>query len=519
MNQTAKEQLQLFLDCLANSEDVKKYSMWNLIAHFVGAFITWAYCNMPGLEAYAAFGVLSLLVCEAVVLYGCYQGADKPTIVAIMGIHLSGVIVQSVFQAESAGIRTAEWGMIIFGSIATLLCMLVLHKVRVGKGKPEVLCIGSIVATVGFLGLACLFGRGAGTGNWQQIFGMSVQITEFVKLFAILSLGLLYLTEWNEWLKFALATVFVGACAAALAYINEMGFLMVICAVYFVIVCMYSGNWIRVTAVIAAIAVLAFLYHEYSYVDKLAYQWECYNGCLHEVKVGNKTIETKYIKDASVCDNCQTGKLRYRPSFVCERCYFRKFTPITEDQLVEKVINGEKKLVYPCDICYYDSKLQDDTFGKLRIKLFQRFSVFFNYNQIKYEDSARQVRQGQEEAILSGWFGNRVKSPNIINMKNDSVVVGICGYMGFIAVMVVLLLYYMFFLSIRKARSPVKAALILSMSVQALLTTAGNFNLFALTGVGIPLISSGGTGYLISLITVFLILTRDNRFPNGGETC
>ena len=41
--------------------------------------------------------------------------------------------------------------------------------------------------------------------------------------------------------------------------------------------------------------------------------------------------------------------------------------------------------------------------------------------------------------------------------------------------------------------------------------TIGNFNFFALTGIGVPIISSGGSIFAVSLAFVFIIYTRDSR--------
>ena len=124
-----------------------------------------------------------------------------------------------------------------------------------------------------------------------------------------------------------------------------------------------------------------------------------------------------------------------------------------------------------------------------------------------------QMRKGERSAILGGWFGNTDYRIAVPNMDNDSVMVGILNYMGFIIVILVAGLYFLLFLGLRNARSPVKAAAILALCVQMLLAFLGNFNQFALTGIGVPMISAGGTSYMISLVLMAVVLTRDARKP------
>ena len=89
-------------------------------------------------------------------------------------------------------------------------------------------------------------------------------------------------------------------------------------------------------------------------------------------------------------------------------------------------------------------------------------------------------------------------------MKNDSVIAGALKYMGFSCVAVILLLFYMLFLGIRNARSPVKAMAILAICFQAMFAIMGNLNMFALTGIGVPMISSGGSTYLVSFLLCYI---------------
>lgn len=489
--------------------------------------------------------LMFFLVAAALSWYAEGQGTNLLTVSAVSFLIATGALVQSVLKATSSSTGTTDsWSenLIIIAIVAIVFCsafILLRNTVLRMLGGYVVWITGAIA--LGCLGF-CLLTEGVnGAKNWASVGGMSLQLTEIVKFFGVLFLGGVLLTEYSDKAKFWIMTIFTGITAVILmVFINEMGTMMVIGLVYIALVFGYIKSWPCKLILVIALALMVGLFaYFYSNVNTVSCHWVCHQGCTDEITVEKKDEKGEVLKDkegnpiketvsiphivtgksGKYCDKClKLGKYTHvkelDPTFVCSFCSFTKFDRTQEEYnaLYERTYNevtgwSQGKLCEKCSDNLFIGILK----GKAT-KIYQRFAVWLDYDKAENMDFAQQIRDGIKATKLGGVFGTTESfGLSIINPYNDSVVVAVAYRMGMLWVMLILLAYYILFLGIRISRSPIKTGAILALCIQTLVVYAGNFNFFALTGIGVPLISSGGSIFAVSLAFVFIIYTRDSR--------
>ena len=495
---------------LWKSEKFRKRSFLNIIIHIALAFLAKFFGGGAGLDAYISFVIPAFVISQLIITYATAQCASGATIAAIVGLNMLGVLIQSIFGFANQSAVVRMWAVYIMGAVMAVGFAVITRKVRTS------LFMSTVIALV--LALGCLFScfflpSVNGAKNWLSLGFFSIQVTEFAKLFGIMFLGYVYMLKCSDWIKWLISTAFMAVAAFILAKVaNELGILLILAATYVCLTFMYAkNNALKLTfgGLILAVAAVAFML--VNHMNAVTYKWECPAGCVEEIKLSDGTTEsrTKILHDTLKCDTCGKQKLHYKETFICDDCKFRKFTPLPE---------GETRATYDCELCREDPVINAPIVGDMIVKFYHRFAVTLKYDIVKYEGSAYQISQGEKSAILGGWFGTREGEQIYIpNIRNDSVVAGAMHRMGFVSLLVMIMLYFVLFLEIRNAKSPKKAAAVLTMCFQALVAISGNLNLFALTGIGVPLISSGGSVNAVSLMLVYIILTSDNG-ERGGRS-
>lgn len=504
-----------------------------VIVLVISAVLVWFYNGEEAIDSFLGVSVALILINFVLLLFAHMQGANAVTTWAIIGLNIMGCVTQSVFilgpmadqMKMQINMLIALFGFILFWLLwkKTLhakwlnkLANKCLNKRRKKKeasstNKKQISPTTVMAFICGFLalaslGLSLLLPETHGAKNWHTIGGVSIQVTEFSKLFVVLTLGLLFeskTTGKNDWIKGIVSTVFMGVCGLLFLGVGELGICLVLMCVFLSLSFMYlKTKWFKFSILFLVIFAVAILGYVYYIVDSVSNQWECPTGnCVETIEQSDGSVltRTKINHKELVCSGCNAAKYAKYPTFTCKYCSYKKFSPLPE---------GKTKDTYVCDICYHNTLLRGPL-GDQVIKLYNRFSVWLNYKIMKYEDAGYQIAQGEKSAVLGGWFGNRETKVYVPNKTNDSVLVGMFNQMGFSAVLVVFFLYYLLFLEIRNAVSPVKTAAILCLCFQALIAAAGNFNLFALTGIGVPFISTGGSVYAITMILTFFVLSNN----------
>ncbi len=490
-------------------ERIKDLGLYNVIATAL-CFILTALTAPLYIEGEIVYTYMFLIgygaVAAILAFYGEKQGANRILVITVSLLIAIGVLCQNAIVPINNEVRNLDqWvfkQFLIAGfAIGFIFCFMVARHILLKNAKGNSVWF-ILVAAVGALLFCCVLPEVNGARNWLNIGPLSLQITEFVKFFGIIFMGEMILSEYSDLTKFLWLTGFIGISAVLLIVrISEMGTLIVLALVYAVLIFNYlKSGAIKTVTVLGILAFVIIFACGYLSIDKVVCKWDCYNGC----KV-SETNET-YVVSGIECPQCRKNGVDTRnyyknATYRCSKCFYRKY-----DKTPEAYSN------YKCPMCEGHIIL-DSPVGYAASKLYQRFAVFLSYDKCSHESFADQINGGLKAAKLGGWLGEgKGTYTNIINPHNDSIVVAVGNRMGMIWVLIILLCYYSLFLSVRHSRSPVKVAAILALFIQTIITYLGNYNLFALTGIGIPFISSGGTIYAVSLAFAFVIFTRDGRY-------
>lgn len=462
------------------------------------------------------------------VIYAEKQGANRLMVAVISTLVAVGILVQYVIIPINQDIKNSTvdaWAVkqviIAFLSIGFIFVYMWARHLILKKAKKSALWI-IMLASLVLTAVCCVLPEINGARNWVYIMGFSLQITEFIKLFGVVFMGELILSEYSDWTKFVIMTVYIVVTALALfVRINEMGTMIILGLVYLALTFNYlRAKWLRPFVSLVCIVLVGVFACGYIYMDSIACQWDCINEC----KVIATDEKGNYIKDEKGdykytdeilkvsgirCPRCaergvETRSYYKTPTFSCPKCFYLKFDykDVTPDMA--------------CPVCS-DHLLLGSKYGSKFSKIYQRFALVFSYDKCKEMDFADQIRDGLDAAKRGGFTGASEDGLTyIINANNDSVVAAVANRMGLIWVLGILLCYYILFLSVKHLRSPVKVSVILAFCLQALVTYLCNYNLFALTGIGVPFISSGGSIYMVSLTFAHILFTRDERYIKGA---
>lgn len=158
-------------------------------------------------------------------------GADLRLALCTGVLQEIGAALQCILGAVSVRALTAQLAVSVCGALA--LCAAYERwsaRLLQAPWLPWAACGGTGAL---YLALLVLGTTVSGTRAWLRIGGLSVQLTEFVKLFALLFWALV-LTDGARSLRhrYLLALGFLAANAAALMLINELGTLLLLCLTF-----------------------------------------------------------------------------------------------------------------------------------------------------------------------------------------------------------------------------------------------------------------------------------------------
>lgn len=132
----------------------------------------------------------------------------------------------------------------------------------------------------------------------------------------------------------------------------------------------------------------------------------------------------------------------------------------------------------------------------------------------EYQNANYQVLQGRKALLNSNWLGSDTVT-YIPNKTNDSVFPALTESCGFIIAVVVCILFALliirgtriFFQCPDRYHQAVAAGLTIQIILQAFIIIGGSIGLLPLTGITLPLISSGGSSLVATFMYIAVILS------------
>lgn len=506
---------------LVNFDKIKHNKLWiktTLFTLIFGIIFAVIALSKGVISSFTIAVIPMILVNEIIIIYGMSQGAKRSIVIPICIINYMSALSQAMLGFAGAILYL----YLFFAFIAIFIfCLLTLKLNRV-----RVVCIAFIFMLGTFA--ACLFTKDInGVRGWVSIFGISIQITEVAKLFYLLCVGSLFSLPIAEKHRFiiggGITLVFVGI----LFIISELGTALVVLSAFAVTVFVTFKKifWKLIVILFLLLAIITGAVG-YNVVAKDMYKWQCpYCDTINQdaqiCKHCEKTVvqamtfrhkadkyDTKWIcPDCSQanndtqadCKNCRKDVMADGSVFSCNDC---KFTQWKGE--FDKKSNGNPEL---CDNC--NGKFRKGLFGigKTVKKVYDRFVVVYGYDKVQGTGEAYHMEMNKRAIKMGGLFGNSETIVAVPNFDTDSVFAALVNRLGIFFGMFIMLIFLILFFNTYDITSPFRMLAMCIFIFQALYTFLGTLNLFPMTGIGIPLLSRGGSNFTISYVIIYYILT------------
>lgn len=460
-----------------NSRNARRNFIFTLFITVL--FAIWSFFKGALLE-YAIAIIPIALVNLFIIVYGCSQKASDFCILGLCIINLSAAVAQAVIGFENS---------FLIYAVAVAATVVVAYLIRVMNDKLILLISG--LATLAIFAVCCVMPETNGARAWIKIGDNPVfQLTEVAKLGYVVFIGFLFSSRrYNNFVKFLLAAVVTGLSAIMLvARINEFGTLLVICsALYCTIMIVTEKKGWKILSTLAVLLVIGVLVISYFKAETYVGKWKC-PECGTE---NHKVVE---------CQKCDKDVRNLAHNFKCEICWYTTFGS------AEGKTDAEMTSYTYCDKCKEDDYLRT-TFGKIGKKVYDRSCAIYNYEYVKVIGDTYHVDRNLNSMKVGKLFGNKDAVVYIPNVDTDSIVAGLMNTMGMVFVLIILIAFYMVFIGAGKAKSPLRIMATFAVVFQALYTFGGTLNILPMTGIGMPLISRGGSNLLVNFILIYFMLS------------
>lgn len=462
-------------DYIHKSLHSDKVIYWSAGSLFVSVlFLFWA--GVKGVVANSLIPILlAFLINELMIVYGFSQKANPWCISGVCLLNLCAAMCQTVFSFMS------DWYIYAFGLVVIICLVVFMRKVSYGW-----IAFWSAFGMIVLLGMCLLpiVPRVAGVKAWLYLGGRPVlQLTEFAKLFFVFFLGSLYATKCSEKRKFVLSAMVTLFAFVILFYANEFGTLLVMgSSLVALILTTFKKKGYKTLSLLAVLALVVFAILGYNLAAKHMDKWTCPDCQM----LNQKTLQ---------CETCNKEPVFANFNFKCPTCHYTSWGR-------EEIESFTKN----CPICREDTFLQSMV-GKVCQKLYARGSATFDYEFQSESCNAFHVVQNLQAIKTGRFFGNMDALITVPNNENDSILAGMMNRLGLLFAIVTLLSFFFIFLGIKRASSSVRMAAIFAVVFQAFYTFAGTINFLPMTGIGLPLLSSGGSNMVVGYVLIYLMLS------------
>ena len=444
---------------------------------------------------YLLLMIPTFIVNALIILYGCSQSTGVLSSFSMFGlcaINISAALTRASFgDAANTGFKIYFF---MLAGIVAVVILAVLHRWLVKKPRHWQWIVPAILS-LGFFAVCILMPEVNGARGWFYIGNQPIfQLTEAGKFFFVFFVGTLFnMKTFTDGSKLLISAVVTGISVLILLYCSELGTIMVMGIAYLcAIMITFESKGLKAFICICFAALIGIVALGYSNIHSNMKCWSCPNA----------ECESVNGFDDKICIGCGVTKPAGGENFECAFC---KFETWKEIELV-KDDKGEVISRKTCPHCTNVFLLKGGL-GTTFKKLYNRFAVAYNYDEVKGSNESYQIEQGFWAMKLGGLFGDKDSIMPIPNDDTDSVVAAMANRYGIIFVIVVLIAFLLVFLSIFEALSSLRIMALLTFVMQAVITYLGTLNMIPLTGIGVPLLTRGGTNLVLSYCLIYLILS------------
>ena len=246
----------IFRTELLKNNIIKKGSLLILIIQLLFGVLA----SIKGdVDSYFTTFLVSFVACELVLLYGISQGANQRVIWSVITLLNIGICIQNILGQTSSE-KTAG---IMFVSLVITVCYAFFDKNYLVDKKFAMYFMSGlgIIASLFLI----IFGESInGTKAWLTLGGISLQMSDVIKLTFIYFIALLYSSDFDESTKFKMSSVYLIIISALMVLMNELGTILVVFSVYITFVIMYIQNkkykLIVLSCVLAGVFAISMMY-------------------------------------------------------------------------------------------------------------------------------------------------------------------------------------------------------------------------------------------------------------------
>lgn len=186
---------------------------------------------------YIAFFIPDLILCELGFLLCTLNNADKKAFWAVVCLQRLGVIIHCIIGTELTKLFIINALSLVFAAAVLMMT----EFIRCSCHKHFRRTVFSLAAADALMILAVfIFGSSiGGTRAWISVLGVSLQLTEFIKLIYLLFAAVIISSERQSKQSYLMLTVFSAVNLIALAALNEFGTAIIILIVYLCTVWIY----------------------------------------------------------------------------------------------------------------------------------------------------------------------------------------------------------------------------------------------------------------------------------------
>ena len=241
---------------IIKTDIIKKGSLLILLIQFLFGLLS---AVKGDINSYLTTLLVSFAVCESMLMYGVSQGANKRVIWSCITLVNIGICIQNILGQTSS----TKSVVIMFVSLCVVVFFAYFDKNYFVKKEALLYILAGFSIIVSLF--LIVFGRSInGTKAWLTIGGISLQISDLIKVAFLYFIAVLYSSDYEEKTKFKVSSLFFAIISALLVMMNELGTILVNFSVYITFIIIFIKNKkykrIIIASIICGIILLSFFY-------------------------------------------------------------------------------------------------------------------------------------------------------------------------------------------------------------------------------------------------------------------